>query len=188
MGLLPKKKHNTMYYSSYEISESRNMGAQIYEMSQSILLPKKEAVILCIGTDRATGDTLGPMVGSLLSQNKCNYKIYGTLKSPVHALNIKDYISLIYTSHNDPFVIAIDASLGKCSDIGKITLSKSPLHPGIGVNKKLPAVGDLSITGIVNMSGKQGLNMLQSTRLYTVCNMAMFIAGAILYSDTLRYE
>jgi putative sporulation protein YyaC len=65
-----------------------------------------------------------------------------------------------------------------------ITLSNAPLYPGIGVNKKLPAIGDISITGIVNLSGKPGMSLLQSTRLYTVSNMARFISDAILSSST----
>ena len=33
-----------------------------------------------------------------------------------------------------------------------MTLGSGPLKPGLGVKKKLPEVGDLHITGIVNSS------------------------------------
>ena len=50
-------------------------------------------------------------------------------------------------------------------------------HPG--VSKKLPAVGDLCITGIVNLSGFGGQMLLQTTRLSLVLELASFIAGGL---------
>jgi|GEM_PF-2945695 len=38
-------------------------------------------VILCIGTDRSTGDALGPLVGTMLSQHSLRAAVYGTLIS-----------------------------------------------------------------------------------------------------------
>ena len=110
--------------------------------------------------------------------------MYGTLKAPVHALNLRDTIHHIYDHFVSPAIIAVDASLGRPSDVGMITLSNAPLYPGIGVNKKLPAIGDISITGIVNISGRPGINLLQSTRLYTVKNMADYIADSLILADT----
>ena len=37
----------------------------------------KTPIILCIGTDRATGDCLGPLVGEQLQQLGIKYKIFG---------------------------------------------------------------------------------------------------------------
>lgn len=142
---------------------------------------EKTPVILCIGTDRATGDCLGPLVGEQLQPLSHKFKIFGSLSSPVHALNIKDVINHIKTNYDNPYVIAIDASLGTSSHVGNITVSNCPIFPGKGVNKKLPAIGDLSITGIVNISG-QNPSVLQSTRLYTVMQLANCIADAIIYS------
>jgi hypothetical protein len=42
---------------------------------------------ICIGTDRSSGDSLGPFVGTYL--NEMGYKnVYGTLDEPVHAMNL----------------------------------------------------------------------------------------------------
>ena len=41
---------------------------------------------------------------------------------------------------DNPFIIAIDASLGKEDHIGMMTLGSGPLKPGLGVKKKLPEV------------------------------------------------
>jgi putative sporulation protein YyaC len=71
----------------------------------------------------------------------------------VHAKNLRDTIQTIYETHEDAFIIAIDASLGRSDHIGFITIGEGPLKPGAGVDKNLPEVGDVFITGIVNFSG-----------------------------------
>ena len=38
----------------------------------------EDLVLLCIGTDKITGDCLGPLVGSKLKQRKFPYPLYGT--------------------------------------------------------------------------------------------------------------
>ena len=146
----------------------------------SLLNPANDTLILlCIGTDRATGDWLGPLVGEKLCKKKLCCDIYGTLNTPVHALNLSDTIKYIRNSYDHPFIIAIDAALGHASHVGYITVSNCPMAPGKGVNKKLPIIGDMSITGIVNVSGKHE-GILQSTRLYTVMTLADSIADALL--------
>lgn len=184
MNVLQRKKPQTEYFNPSINDSCCMLGQRLQEMLQNEAEENTDTIILCIGTDRATGDSLGPLVGSILSESPCSYKIYGTLRHPVHALNLKEYILRIYNSHTHPTIIAVDASLGNSSDVGLITLSNSPLFPGIGVNKKLPAIGDISITGIVNMSGKPGLSLLQSTRLYSVMKMSEYIANALLIADS----
>lgn len=137
-------------------------------------------VLVCIGTDRATGDCLGPLVGHLLhSSLKCS--VFGTLKEPVHAKNLYSIFQKIYSSYKNPFIIAIDACLGYAEHVGYITLSPFPLLPGQGVCKDLPPIGHLSITGIVNIFSDTSSNesTLQNTRLHTVIKLADFIANGI---------
>ncbi|KEI09519.1 DUF1256 domain-containing protein, partial [Clostridium novyi] len=50
------------------------------------------------------------------------------------------------------------------------------------MNKDLPKVGDLSITGIVNISGTLEFMVLQNTRLYTVMYLANIISQGIYHS------
>ena len=87
----------------------------------------------------------------------------------------------IYRSFPDAFIVAIDASLGSSRHIGYITLGEGPLLPGAGVDKDLPCVGDLFITGIVNLSGVFNDMLLQTTRLNIVMNLADFIFNGINY-------
>ena len=73
-----------------------------------------DLVFLCIGTDRVTGDCLGPYVGHRLS-SFCfpGIYVYGTLVQPVHALNLCDTRKEILSRHPDSLIIAVDASLGQ---------------------------------------------------------------------------
>ncbi|MFD7522172.1 spore protease YyaC [Paenibacillus chitinolyticus] len=143
-------------------------------------------VIVCVGTDRSTGDSLGPLVGSNLKRRSgASYSLYGTLDEPVHAMNLSDTITAIETVHRYPFIVAIDACLGQVSSVGSIQVGHGPLKPGAGVNKELPSVGDIHVTGIVNVGGFMEYFVLQNTRLNLVMNMADVIAGSLhhaLYS------
>ena len=158
------------------------LGNALIKMMMEADARDREIVIFCIGTDRATGDALGPLVGDFLTHHSANINVAGTLKNPIHALNMRENINNLYSYFDDPFVIAVDASLGIRHDIGMVTLTNSHIYPGKGVNKKLPAIGDISITGIVNMSGHTGTGLLQSTRLYMVKNMSDCISQAIIYA------
>ncbi|MGN0394268.1 MAG: spore protease YyaC [Coprococcus sp.] len=176
-------KKRTEYFNPNKEDTCTELGNSIINMISEMDITGREIVVICIGTDRATGDALGPLVGDFLITGGFEHGVAGTLQYPVHALNIKDTISKIYRKYENPFVIAVDASLGMAKDIGLITLTNSHLYPGKGVNKKLPAIGDISITGIVNLSGKPGSALLQNTRLYMVKKMAECIGNALLYAN-----
>lgn len=144
-----------------------------------------EIILLCIGTDRSTGDSLGPLTGYKMSKNFFRFEgvhVYGTLEKPIHAKNLQETIDFIYRSHCKPFIIAIDACLGKVDRVGYITVSYGPISPGAGVNKDLPCVGDIHITGVVNLGGFMEYIVLQNTRLSLVMNMAETIADAIYFA------
>jgi putative sporulation protein YyaC len=147
-----------------------------------------DTIIFCIGTDRSTGDCLGPLVGHKLKDMKIdNVHVFGSLDEPVHAKNLKTYINKLFEFEN-PYVIAVDACLGKIERIGYINIKEGPLCPGAGVNKSLPSVGNISITGIVNVSGFMEVMVLQNTRLSLVMNMANIISGGIRYSLRKSYK
>lgn len=163
-------------YSVYDFSK------KLLELVQKNVVKNKQIVLLCIGSDRATGDCLGPIVGYKLSrQRQKNIELYGTLDNPVHAKNLADTMNQIYKNHPDACVIAIDASLGRSSHIGYITLGEGPLLPGAGVDKNLPPVGDIFITGIVNFSGMLDHMLLQTTRLNVVMILADYICTGLNY-------
>ena len=136
-----------------DAGKNGSSGEIAYLLKKCILhCPKKwtEIVFLCIGSDR------------------------------VHALNLEKTSSLITRLHPHALVIAIDASLGQKKHLGYVTIGNGALYPGAGVQKDLPPVGDIHITGIVNTAGIMEQLTLQTTRLSTVVALADVIACGIL--------
>ncbi|MBB6674394.1 spore protease YyaC [Cohnella nanjingensis] len=145
------------------------------------LAPERRIVVVCVGTDRSTGDSLGPLVGSTLAREQSGmFDLYGTLDDPVHAMNLSDTLLKIMRTSRQPFVIAIDACLGQVSSVGCIQLGSGPVRPGAGVNKDLPPVGDIHMTGIVNVGGFMEYFVLQNTRLNLVMKMSDVISQCLL--------
>ena len=68
-----------------------------------------ELVFLCIGSDRVTGDCLGPYIGHQLLEHlntdTHGVYVYGTLKSPVHALNLSRISRQIKILHPEVWLL-----------------------------------------------------------------------------------
>ncbi|WP_246944304.1 spore protease YyaC [Bacillus pinisoli] len=146
----------------------------------------KPIAIVCIGTDRSTGDALGPLIGTKLEEKGSPlFHVYGTLDDPIHAVNLEDQLKLINSDLHYPFIIGIDACLGRLKSVGMIQVGDGPVKPGAGVKKELPPVGDMHITGIVNVSGFMEFFVLQNTRLNLVMKMASIISDGIFEASLL---
>jgi putative sporulation protein YyaC len=154
---------------------TEKLAQSIKEQLQSIDKAYDEICVACIGTDRAMGDCLGPLVGYKLNGVE-GIKVRGTLNDTLHAMNLKKYIDSISSNQ---LVIAIDACLGRMERVGHIVVDKGSINPGSGVDKKLPPIGDISITGIVNFGGCAEYLVLQNTRLSLVMKMADAIANSL---------
>lgn len=145
------------------------------------MIPKSknvdDVIFLAVGTDRSSGDSLAPMVGTILEQLGYT-NVYGTIDNPVHAVNLEKVVTSL---PKNKLIIAIDASLGSRHSIGKIDIKKEPLHPGAGVGKELIPVGDVSITGVVNIGGFMEYSILRNTRLSVVMSLANQIVDVILH-------
>ena len=168
-----QKEKKILYFNTSDRYASIEFGDSLYQLLCKEVV-SRPLVFLCIGSDRATGDCLGPLLGHRLDAVLRNspYFVYGTLKEPVHAKNLKETIDKIYHIHENPLIVAIDASLGRSSHVGYYTLGEGPLRLGAGVDKQLPIVGDYYITGIVNISGLLDQMLLQTTRLHTVMSLS----------------
>ena len=170
----------TYYFDVNEINASENLCLKITNYLSKDFAKTKGLVIFCIGTDRITGDSLGPLVGYKIKKYELNnVYVYGTLDEPVHALNVDKIFNEVQKKHPSLPVIAIDASLGHSSHLGCVTVSKGALKPGIGVKKKLKQVGDISITGIVCASSPLANMELQTTRLSMVMKLADCISDSL---------
>ncbi len=143
-------------------------------------LPWDELTIVCIGTDRSTGDALGPLVGTALQQAftaaDCAVPVLGDLEHPVHGENLQRKNASIQT----PYTLAIDATLGSPHRVGEVHFRSGPLKPGAAVGKRdLGEIGDWSITAAVNVGGFMPYFVLQNTRLSQVMRLARVIAEGI---------
>ncbi|RFU66966.1 spore protease YyaC [Bacillus sp. V59.32b] len=190
MNLKPNFFNNTHRLSRIlheDFDASRKISQELLA-----LLPENRTqpiVIVCIGTDRSTGDSLGPLVGTFLQEKAAShFFVYGTLDDPIHAMNLEEKLSEINTNHVNPFIIGIDACLGRLKSVGIVQIGEGPVKPGAGVNKELPCVGEAHITGIVNVSGFMEFMVLQNTRLNLVLKMARTIANGIYFAGSQHYR
>lgn len=143
---------------------------------------KEDTIIVCIGTDRCIGDCLGPLVGSLLKDKFFPLPVYGTVASPIHALNIDKKLIEIKDIHSHSTIIGIDACLGDSNSIGELHVRDFPIHPGKGVGKVLPDVGDASIIGIVDSSDISEVFTNRSIRLSLIMDMSKVIVDALFHA------
>jgi putative sporulation protein YyaC len=181
--IVPKKNR------ALKIHHDEHLAVEKLASVIAAALPREQSrtiAVVCIGTDRSTGDALGPIVGSKLKEmNPSEFIVYGSLEAPVHAVNLEEELDELNAVHDNPYIIGIDASLGRQHSVGMISFADGPVKPGAGLKKQLPPVGDAHITGIVNVSGYMEYFVLQNTRL----NLVMQIADAIaesLYSACQR--
>lgn len=158
----------------------------------SIILKEKtrdleisKLIFLCIGTDRITGDSFGPLVGYKLKwlfKGEKNIKVIGSLDNIISAQNISKIISDINNAYERPFLIAIDAALSNKTNIGRIVVSRDSMNVGSGFNKNNIYIGDMSIKGIVSKdlrNPKYNFKLLQNIPLNLIMNMADSVAQGI---------
>ena len=184
MIMMTSSKQQLQYFNPITPLSMSNFTDSLTERLQQIHTASRPIILVCIGSDRATGDSLyylwdtsccirSPLTGDNLLQTNAiakpvfhakrtvpsycpeiftlsleladdilciskKYYVYGSLHSPVHAVNLKATLQDIYRSFDDPYIIAIDAALGAKEHIGTVTLGDGALFPGIGVSKQLP--------------------------------------------------
>ncbi|MGX9133275.1 spore protease YyaC [Rummeliibacillus sp. JY-2-4R] len=170
------------YLNSEEVDENEIelLGLKISEIIRQSSRKYSDIVFLCIGTDRYVGDSLGPLVGSMLKDSGVPFQVYGTLKEPIHAFNLKKVLKDIHKHIKNPVVISIDASIGNKEEVGYVLFKEGPLTPGTALQKILPKVGDYHFIGVINyIDPLPTSQFLNDTRLYTVMNLAKTIVKVI---------
>lgn len=140
-----------------------------------------EPIFICIGSDRHLLDCLGPLTGTMIKETVPDINLYGTLKDPVNSANITSFIKEIKTKHSYGYIeIAVDASLGHMEDLGMIKIRKGPILPGKALDKRLPPIGQVAITGIVGEKlSYKNLTSLKTGSITPVYYMAKVLTRAI---------
>lgn len=137
-------------------------------------------VICCIGSDLVVGDSLGPLVGTMLKVKNAGAFVYGTLDFPLTAKEVPYLNKYLKHTHPNQEILAIDAAVGNLEDIGIIKISNEGIKPGLGVRKKLGVVGTKSIIGIVAEKSNKNHKLFSSTRLNLIYKMAERISDGII--------
>lgn len=170
--------------TDYDYRLHFNETGAVWKLSSYFLehipFERESLTFFCIGTDRSTGDALGPLTGSHLAESLLfPYSVVGTLEKPLHALNLQQHLDEKLSHDPSTYIVAIDACLGRSDSIGHLLFQNGPLYPGKAVGKDLPPVGDLSIKGVVNISGFMEQAVLQSTRLHLSFEMSRVISRSL---------
>lgn len=134
-------------------------------------------VVICIGSDKISGDALGPLVGGLL-RNKYSIPcpVYGTETKPVNGVNLPEYRKMIENYHNSSTIIAIDAAVGLKSELGKIKIRKGGIKAGGAINSPHELFGSIGILGVVAEKCENVLGALLETPFEFIETLAEKIA------------
>lgn len=130
---------------------------------------------VCIGTDRSTGDSLGPLVGTMLQEAGYGCVI-GTLAQPCDADTLPARLRELEAGR---IVLAIDACLGQPASVGCYRVSAAGVAPGASMRRQLPVVGDYAVAAVVGELTDAPYKVLQRTSLHRVMEMAKRIVAAI---------
>lgn len=166
----------------YDAPRARDtLSSTVATILSALDVPARRLAYVCIGTDRSTGDALGPLVGDRLQVAlPAQVEVLGTLANPVHASNLEDALADLGQRLPGAAIIAVDACLGRAESVGSVTAGLGALVPGAGVNKTLPQVGSAHVTGTVNVGGFMEYFVLGNTRLHLVVEMAEVIAASLV--------
>lgn len=140
----------------------------------------REIVFVCIGCTGVVGDSLGPLVGDILIKKDVPCFVYGTPQRPVHAQNLPQYAKFISKFHPSAKIVAIDACLGKLSDVGSISVLRGGITPGKALNKQATVFGDAGVLAIVGEAGADPLAELKSRSLAFIDRLAEKTAETVV--------
>lgn len=120
----------------------------------------QKPVILCVGSTGISGDSVGPKVGDRLLDKGVDAYVYGKSSRPVNGTNYESYVAFIRRRHPKSVVIAVDACLGKKSDVGRVKYALYGLRAGAALKKNLTPFGDLAVLCVVGEKGANNLKAL----------------------------
>lgn len=166
---------------SFNLYNTLAPQGEVVALKKILPQPRETPVVLCIGSDLSVGDSLGPVVGTMLKSKLAglNLYIYGTLSKPITAHEVKYMNEFLRQTHPDSPIIAVDAAVGSAGDIGLIKILKRGIKPGSGADKKLARVGDVSVMGIVAEKTMFNYSLFSATRLNIVFKMAELISEGV---------
>lgn len=157
----------------------------------------KNILFVCIGNGKIIGDSLGPLIGTVLEKNKrliqnnVNIEVIGTFENPILYYNVEEFIKNIDSQDYSEIVI-IDSALGSKENIGKVMITPAEILIGVGVNRGRMVKGDIILKGVVGINYNnisRNLIELESVEAKQVENIAdkmLDIIYSIIFRKTER--
>lgn len=136
-------------------------------------------VIVCIGSEKVSGDALGPTVGTILIQDYgLKAYVYGTLDRSVNGVNINKFLKFIDNIHSGSLIITVDAAVGEKKEIGMIKYKEEGINAGAALGHNNPVKG-IGIVGIVGENKGNIMANLLSADYNSVNKLSRKIARLI---------
>lgn len=137
-------------------------------------------VVVCIGTMRVTGDSVGPRVGDILKESGAPCYVYGDSLSNINAHKLDVYENLLKVCHSGDIVIAVDAALGNSKDVGRVKVTGNGLRPGRALGRKNEKIGDIGVLAVVGQKCEDNFSQLAERSEDFACAMARKAADVTL--------
>lgn len=123
-----------------------NLSDESLNVLLKIRMTNKPKVFLCIGTPKHVWDSYGPMVGSLLREDKEDVICLGTMDNPVDSHNVERAEMVIKEKYPDHMIIAVDGAATPNKDRANQTwIMEGGIRPGQAYSKDIREIGDYSI-------------------------------------------
>lgn len=169
-------KSNSQKADEREMKTTKNRSRAKKAAPVTTFCQKKQPVVVCFGTMSISGDSLGPMVGTLLA-TRYNIPafVYGTEQRPVNGKNMDDWLDFIRDAHHGSLFIAVDASLGTADKVGQIIIRPDGVCPA-AIKGKKERFGDVGILAVVAENKGDALMQLMSVSQLYVSELADKVA------------
>jgi len=115
----------------YNYKMTTNIQNFGFDLCNEMLKNNNLPVFMCIGSAFVVSDSIGPVVGSLLT-NKYNIEtyVYGNLKNNITKENLNNYYNFIKKKHLNSKIIVIDSGLSELDKIGLVKFNKGSIYTG----------------------------------------------------------
>ena len=106
-------QEQTHYYKCGRTDDKNRFINTLFHLLRKNAAFQTPIYILCIGTDKVTGDSLGPFVGHAIERELASLNekfrmlhlpeitLIGTLREPVHALNLSDTLHHLHCTSKE---------------------------------------------------------------------------------------
>lgn len=154
-------------------------------------------LFVCIGNGKIIGDSLGPLIGTVLEKNKrliqnnVNIEVIGTFENPILYYNVEEFIKNIDSQDYSEIVI-IDSALGSKENIGKVMITPAEILIGVGVNRGRMVKGDIILKGVVGINYNNisrnliELESVEAKQVEKIASKMLDIIYSIIFRKTER--